>query len=102
MALSVGANAAEQAIKFALCLAAGVVAGTAALLYLRKASFAERFLTDLFATLCLGGGFVVCVEFILGGKPELFGAIAYSLGAALLPTVVAKVKKVLRKRRKKG
>lgn len=90
--LQLGANVKVQGVCFLLCLAAGLCAGVFALLYLRKAGALERALADLFATLCIGGVFLVCVEFILDGKPELYGLCAYILGVCVLPLMVKKIK----------
>ncbi len=87
-----GARASSQAAAFGLCLAAGLVAGVVALLYLRRSSAPERILLDLFATLVIGAGAVCCTEFFLGGKPELYGIVAYLCGAAALPSVVRAVR----------
>lgn len=99
--LSLGANAETQAIRFALCLAAGLASGVVALLYLRKARPVERALTDFFATVCIGGIFVVCVEFILDGKLELYGAAAFFIGVAVIPTLKRKIASVLAKKRER-
>ena len=95
-----GANAKVQLVRFALCLALGLAAGVIALLYLRKARPFERALTDLFATLCIGGLFIVCIEFFLDGKIELYGAIAYLAGTACVPFVFRKITRIIQKRRK--
>lgn len=89
--LSLGANALEQATAFALCLAIGLCGGIVALLYLRKARPLERALTDLFATVCIGGLFLICIEFVLNGKFELYGAGAYFAGVSVLPFAVSRI-----------
>ena len=99
--LRLGANAAEQAACFGLCLAVGLAAGVFALLYLRKAKPVERDLTDFFATVCLALGYVACMQFFLSGKPEPYGLLAYALGASVLPTAVFKLRKLWAKRSKK-
>lgn len=99
--VSLGANAHVQAVRFALCFALGIAAGTVALLYLRKASPLERALTDFFATACIAMLFLVCVEFFLNGKPELYGAIAYVAGVIVLPLIFRKIQKLIAKRKKK-
>ena len=86
-----GANASVQAVRFALCLALGLVSGIIALLYLRKARPVERALTDFFATVCIGALFAVCVEFFLDGKFELYGLAAYVLGLLPIPLIVRKL-----------
>lgn len=103
MQLYLGANAKLQAIRFALCLLVGLASGIFALLYFRKSSTAERALTDCFATLAIGGIFVVCVEFFLDGKFEIYGAVAYILGCAIIPCVYKLIKrlKILRKSKSK-
>ena len=98
---NLGANAGTQAVRFALCLAAGLLAGVVALLYLRRARPLERALTDLFATVCIGALFVLCVEFILNGKIELYGIVAYLLGTAAIPIAVRKIRSVLSARRER-
>ncbi|MCM1306319.1 MAG: hypothetical protein NC037_04925 [Bacteroides sp.] len=92
-----GANAKVQAIRFALCLALGIASGIVALLYLRKARPVERALTDFFATVCIGALFIVCVEFFLDGKFELYGLAAYALGVIPIPLIA---RKLISKRRK--
>ncbi len=94
-----GARAGEQAAAFGLCFAAGLVAGIVGLLYLRRSSASERILCDLFATLAIGAGALACCEFFLGGKPELYGVVAYALGASVLPLLVRKISR--RKKRAK-
>ena len=89
--LYLGANAKTQAIRFGLCLALGLAAGIIALLYLRKARPVERALTDMFATLCIGGLFIVCLEFFLDGKPELYGFAAYAMGCASIPLIAKRI-----------
>ncbi len=101
LALSVGANAASQAVRFSLCLLAGIASGAVALLYFRKARPLERALTDFFATVVIGGIFIICIEFFLNGKPELYGAAAFLAGTALVPTVFLKIRAAYRKRHKK-
>lgn len=96
-----GANARVQAVRFALCLAVGLAAGVIALLYLRKARPLERALTDLFVTVCIGALFILCVEFFLDGRIELYGIVAYLSGVAALPAAVRKIHSVLRKKRKR-
>ncbi len=86
--MTLGANVKEQGICFLICLAVGLAVGIFALLYLRKARPLERALTDFFATVCIAAAFIVCVEFVLGGKPELYALTAYLLGVAVLPTSV--------------
>ena len=83
-AVTLGARAAQQAAAFGLCFALGLAAGIFALLYLRKSSPLERVLCDLFATLALAVGALLCTEFFLGGKPELYGIFAYLVGASVL------------------
>lgn len=86
-----GANAKVQAIRFALCLALGLASGIIALLYLRKARPVERALTDFFATVCIGGLFIVCLEFFLDGKFELYGLTAFVLGILPIPIITRKI-----------
>lgn len=86
-----GANAKVQAIRFGLCLALGLASGIIALLYLRKARPVERALTDFFATVCIGGLFIVCLEFFLDGKFELYGLAAFILGIVPIPLITRKV-----------
>lgn len=98
-ALSLGANAGLQAAKFALCLAVGTAVGLVALLYFRKSEKAERFVTDLFATLVLGGGYIFCIHFFFEGKFEFYGLAAYVLGTAIIPAIFKGVQRILSKRR---
>lgn len=86
-----GANAKVQAVRFALCLALGLAAGIIALLYLRKARPVERALTDFFATVCIGGLFIVCLDFFLDGKFELYGLTAFALGIIPIPLIARKL-----------
>lgn len=90
-ALYLGANARVQAIRFALCLAVGLIGGIVALLYLRKARPVERALTDFFATVVIGALFIVCVEFFLDGKFELYGLAAFALGVVPIPLLAHKI-----------
>lgn len=94
-----GADAKAQAIAFALCMLCGVAGGAFCLLYFRRGSFFERALTDFFATIMAGGGFVLCMEFVLNGKFELFGAVAYALGALVLPSIFLLARKLLAKQK---
>lgn len=91
LTLYLGANAKEQAVRFALCLAVGLAAGVIALLYLRKARPFERALTDFFATVCIGALFIVCLEFFLDGKPELYGICAYAISTLAVPFCARKL-----------
>lgn len=94
-----GANARAQAVLFALCFAAGLAAGVAGLLYLRRGSTAERILTDLFATLLIAAGAILCIEFIMDGAIEFYGVVAYLLGASVIPFAAAKLRAAMRKRK---
>ncbi len=85
--ISLGANAPLQALSFLLCFSVGIAFSLVTLLYKIKANPIERALVDLFATLVIGGGFVVCCEFFLNGKLELYGLLAYTLGIVTIPTV---------------
>ena len=87
-AVSLGANAAEQGIDFAIGLALGLAAGIFALIYLRRSSGLERALTDLFATLAIAAIYILAAEFIYGGEIELHTLISYLIGVAMLPSVV--------------
>lgn len=98
LSIHLGANVKTQAIKFAICLALGIVAGVASLLYFRKSSAAERFLTDLFATLVIGGGYIGILEFVFGGKFELYGLASYLAGVTVVPCIFKSAQK-LRARR---
>lgn len=95
-AFYLGANAGVQAIRFALCLAVGLAAGIVALLYLRQARPVERALTDFFATVCIGAMFILCLEFFLDGKFELYGLAAFVIGILPIPLIA---RKLLSKRR---
>ena len=97
--LQLGANAKVQAVRFALSFAVGLAAGIVALLYFRKSSKAERFVTDLFATLCLGSGYIFCLEVLFGGKFELYLFVAYVLGACVIPIVFSAAKRLIEKRK---
>lgn len=99
MNVYLGANAKAQAICFALCLAAGLVGGIFALLFLRKANPIERALTDLFACALIGGAFYLTVEFIMQGDLSLYGTAAFLIGTTILPFSVFKLKKTLKKRK---
>ncbi len=101
MNIYLGANAKSQAICFAFCFLAGLAAGLFALLYLRKARPLERALTDLFATLCIAGVFIACVEWIMQGKFQLYGAFAFAAGVCAPPFLVAGIKKRKGKKTKK-
>lgn len=96
---SLAANTKIQAVNFALCLGAGALFGIFALLYFRRSSAAETFVTDLFATLAIGGGYICCLEFVFGGKFEFYGIISYLVGIAIVP-ILFKTFKRLRKRRR--
>ena len=98
-AIALGANTRAQLVNFAVCLAVGCAAGIVALLYFRRSSVAERFVTDLFATLVTGGGYIAVVMFVFGGKFELYGLVSYALGVCVLPAVYIAVKRL---RAKKG
>ncbi|MBR4801080.1 MAG: hypothetical protein IK048_05395 [Clostridia bacterium] len=74
-------------MKFAICLGVGVAFGVFLLLLFRKSGKAERFVTDLFATLAAGMGYIGCLELVFGGKFELYGLIAYCAGACLIPSL---------------
>lgn len=100
MTLYLGANAKTQAICFAFCLLAGLAGGLFALLYLRKSKPLERALTDLFATVCIGGIFIVCTEWIMQGKIQLYGVFAFFAGVSTPPFLFSKIKKRLRKKKK--
>lgn len=100
MNVYLGANAKAQAICFALCLAAGLVGGVFALLFLRKANPVERALTDLFACALIGGAFYLTVEFIMQGDLSLYGTAAFLLGTAIIPFSVFKLKKTLKRRKR--
>ena len=100
MNVYLGANAKAQAICFALCLAAGLVGGIFALLFLRKANPIERALTDLFACALIGGAFYLTVEFIMQGDLSLYGTAAFLIGTAALPFSVFKLKNTLKKRKR--
>lgn len=101
MNIYLGANAKSQALCFAFCLLAGLAAGLFALLYLRKARPLERALTDLFATLCIAAAFIACVEWIMQGKFQLYGAVAFAAGVCAPSTLVSGIKKLKRKKTKK-
>ena len=58
----------------------------------------ERALTDFFATVCIGGLFIVCVEFFLDGKFELYGFVAYVLGVLPIPLITRKCTLHIRKK----
>jgi|GEM_PF-5277163 len=81
----VGANWKIQAVKFALAFAVGVALGLPALLYFRHSNKAERFVTDLFATMCIGGGYALVLEVLFGGSFEVYGIVAYLFGVSVLP-----------------
>lgn len=93
MSLDIGANALSQLYRFALCLLLGIGSGVFALLYFRKASFFERMLTDFFATVCIGGAFILCIEFALSGKFEIYGAMGFLMGCLAIPSIFKFAKK---------
>lgn len=64
--MTLGASWSGQALFAIISFAFGFIGGLPALLYFRKSGKAERFLTDIFATVCIGGIFLVAVE--VGGK----------------------------------
>ena len=97
--ISFGANAKLQAIKFGLSFLIGIGFGIFGLLYFRRSGKAERFITDLFATLALGGGYIACLEIIFSGQFELYGLISYLLGACFVPAVFKSVKNIAHKKR---
>lgn len=82
MSVSIGANAQSQLVCFLLCLAFGCLGGAFGLLYLRKASFFERVLTDFFATICIGGAFFLALEFAMSGQIRFYGVVGYLSGVA--------------------
>lgn len=82
MSFGIGANALSQLICFSLCFAFGIGGGVFSLLYLRKASFFERVLTDFFATVCIGGIFILALEFAMHRQILFYGVIGYCLGVA--------------------
>ncbi len=96
--IQLGASTKAQAINFAVCLGVGVAIGIVALLYFRRSSVAERFVTDLFATLVLGGGYIGVVQLVFGGKFELYGLVSYALGACVVPCLYLAVKKLRAKK----
>ena len=95
------ANSKIQALDFLCCLGVGVVFGIFSLLYFRRSGKAETFVTDLFATLGLGLGYIGCLEFVFDGKFELYGLSAYVLGCLLIPCVFKLVLKIKRTNREK-
>ena len=97
--LSLAANAKSQAINFAICLAVGFFAGGFALLYFRRSSAAETFLTDLFATLVIGGGYIACLELVFGGKFEMYGLVGYLFGTVIIPCIFKAAKKYSKKKK---
>lgn len=99
-AIILGANTRAQLVNFAVCLAVGCAAGIVALLYFRRSSVAERFVTDLFATLVTGGGYIAVVMFVFDGKFELYGLVSYALGVCALPAVFLAVKKLRAKQKR--
>lgn len=100
--MTLGANAAQQAIIFLLCLCAGLAGGIIALLFLRKARPTERAFTYFFACIGIGGVFIVTVEYIMQGKILFYGTIAYAIGVFLPPAIVKKIKTHLQKMTKKN
>lgn len=84
MSVGIGANALSQLVCFLLCLAFGCLGGVFGLLYLIKASFFERILTDFFATICIGGVFFLALEFAMYGQIRFYGVVGYLSGVALV------------------
>lgn len=101
MNLYLGANAKNQAICFLFCLLVGLAGGLFALLYLRKAKPLERALTDFFATVCISGAFIACVEWIMQGKIQLYGVFSFGFGVFIPPFLFSKIRNHVRKREKK-
>ena len=96
----IAANVKIQAEKFAICFAIGIAFGAIALLYFRRSSRSETFVTDLFATLAVGAGFIICYLFILASKFELYALVAYLLGAAVVPAIFKASKAIIAKRKR--
>lgn len=97
-AIQLGANTKSQAINYAICLGVGLCIGIVALLYFRRSHVAERFVTDLFATLVLGGGYIAVVQLVFGGKFELYGLVSYAIGACCVPCLFLAIKKLRAKK----
>ena len=98
-AFEIAANVKNQAEKFGICLSIGLAFGVFALLYFRRSSWAETFVTDLFATLAVGAGFVICHQLVFVGKFELYALLAYSVGVAVIPILFRVAKKLIAKRK---
>lgn len=84
MSGGIGANALNQLICFLSCLGFGCCGGVFCLLYLRKASFFERILTDFFATVCMGGVFLLSLDVAMCGKMCFYGIAGYILGVVFV------------------
>lgn len=87
MTITLGANALAQFVRFIISIACGIPSGVVALLYFRKSGKIEQALTDFFATAVIGAVFAVVIEFIFGGKFELYAAVAYLLGVIIVPLI---------------
>lgn len=98
--MTLGANAKEEAICFALCFVLGIGAGIIALLFLRKARPMERALTDFVACIGITGVFLCAVEYVMDGRVRAYGAIAFTLGTAILPFTLSRIRKRVRKTKK--
>ncbi len=87
-----GASAKAQGICFALCFVVGLGGGVIALLYYNKNNGIERIIIDLIATLMIGGLYILCQEFFMDGKFEIYSLVAYSLGTLIIPLIVRAIK----------
>ncbi len=87
-----GASAKAQGISFALCFIVGLGGGIIALLYYNKNSGIERIIIDLIATLMIGGLYIVCQEFFMDGKFEIYSLVAYMVGTIIIPLIVRAIK----------
>lgn len=79
--MTLGASWSGQALFALISFAFGFIGGIPALLYFRKSRRAEEFLTDLFATIVIGGIYLASVE--IGGKGQFvwYSPLFFALGA---------------------
>lgn len=97
--MTLGASWSGQAAYALISFAFGIAGGIPALLYFRKSGRAERFLTDLFATLIVGGIYIASVE--IGGKGQFawYSLIFYFAGISVLFKIRFFVLSILERRR---
>lgn len=97
--MTLGASWSGQALYALISFAFGIVGGLPALLYFRKTSKAEEFLTDVFATVVIGGIYLLSVE--IGGKGQFtwYSPLFYLLGIFTLTRLKRFLFSILKRRR---